>query len=497
MKISNIAELKTRRGIAGSNVNVLGYYSSGDGGGGEFYWDNSSIETDNGGTIIKVTALTTGRWKRIYGEVINVLWFGAKGDDSTDNTTIFQTAINYAILKNHKQLYIPTGIYKITSTLTLNEGLMLIGDGSQGSTEGYCTTIKHYSNGNLFVWDGTGNSSRGTGGGLRNGFLIVKANGFNGGVAISIIATSTSNRAGEMFFDNVLTYGLGTGTWLKGLFVNGTNANDVGTKGVRTIHLLKFRVAGCTETQKYIHLTQAVHFKGDGVQIDKGNGTGNEGITIDGESTNIFFSNSLLPYIYIDSTGTNVNFSSTCAGQIYVNNSSIGGQFSGVIQDRIINYSKNFSFFTNINPTLYAYLATSLSNVTGDGSQPTVVFDTTVIDKNTQYSSGVYTILVAGNYKVDSLLQLIGITTHSSCNGYIEHRNSLGVLINSYENIQWTNGVALPQRLVERNSAIINCNYNDTIRVKPYVVGGGKVVSILAGTTSGNIATSLSINYIP
>jgi Pectate lyase superfamily protein len=497
MKISNIAELKTRRGATGSNVTVLGYYTSGDGGGGEFYWDNSSTTTDDGGTVIQVTGLGTGRWKRLYGEAINILWFGAKGDDSFNNTTIFQTAIDYAILKNHKQLYIPTGTYKITSSLTLSEGLMLIGDQSHGSTEGYCTTIKHYSNGDLFIWDGTGVSARGTGGGLRGGFLIVKADGFNGGVAVKILATSTSNRAGEMFYDSTLIYGLGTGTWAKGLFVDGTSANDIGTKGVRTIHLLKFRVAGCTESQKYIHLTQAVHFKGDGVQIDKGNGTGYEGITIDGESTNVFFSNSLLPYIYIDSTGTDVNFASTYAGQIYVNNSSVTGQFNGTIGDRIISYSKGFSFFTNYNPTLFAYLATTLSNVTGDGSQPTVIFDTTVVDKNTQYSSGVYTILVAGNYKVDSLLQLIGITTHTSCNGYIEHRNSVGTLINVYENIQWTDGTALPQRLVERNSAIINCNYNDTIRVKPYVAGGAKVVSILAGTSVGNIATSISINYIP
>jgi hypothetical protein len=96
MKISNIAELKTRRGTAGFNVNVLGYYTNGDGGGGEFYWDNTSTETDNGGTIIKVTGLVTGRWKRIYSTEINVKWFGTKEDGIINDTFYIQSAIDFA-----------------------------------------------------------------------------------------------------------------------------------------------------------------------------------------------------------------------------------------------------------------------------------------------------------------------------------------------------------------------------------------------------------------
>lgn len=116
MKISNMAELKTRRGTTGFNVNVLGYYSVGDGGGGEFYWDNTSTETDNGGTVIQVAGLTNGRWKRILNtDVLNVKWFGAKGDNIQNDTLFIQKAID----TTNKDIVFSKGNYKITSPLLL------------------------------------------------------------------------------------------------------------------------------------------------------------------------------------------------------------------------------------------------------------------------------------------------------------------------------------------------------------------------------------------
>jgi len=94
-KINNIAELKQRVGVAKSNISILGYYSAGDGGGGEFYWDSTSTETDNGGTIIQVTGVSIGRWKRIINnEYYDVRAFGATTLNS-DNTSIIQVACNY------------------------------------------------------------------------------------------------------------------------------------------------------------------------------------------------------------------------------------------------------------------------------------------------------------------------------------------------------------------------------------------------------------------
>jgi hypothetical protein len=67
------------------SITVLGYYAEGDGGGGTFYWDATSTETDNGGTVIKATSVTTGRWMRVFSGAVNVKWFGALLDGSVED----------------------------------------------------------------------------------------------------------------------------------------------------------------------------------------------------------------------------------------------------------------------------------------------------------------------------------------------------------------------------------------------------------------------------
>ncbi|MBN1926816.1 MAG: SMP-30/gluconolactonase/LRE family protein [Prolixibacteraceae bacterium] len=53
---------------------------------------------------------------------INVKELGVVGDGKTDDTEAIQTAI-----ANHKNLYFPTGWYRVTETIKLNEGTRLIG----------------------------------------------------------------------------------------------------------------------------------------------------------------------------------------------------------------------------------------------------------------------------------------------------------------------------------------------------------------------------------
>lgn len=68
-------------------------------------------------------------------DVVSVKDFGATGDGSTDDTAAIQAAINYCTsLSNRKQtLYFPANnagaYYKITSTLTINGRLNIVGDG--------------------------------------------------------------------------------------------------------------------------------------------------------------------------------------------------------------------------------------------------------------------------------------------------------------------------------------------------------------------------------
>lgn len=92
------------------NLSIKVIYATPDGG----LWqvdesDNSS--SDNTGTVL-VNGST--RVKRIYSGPVNVKWFGAKGDNSTDDAAALN-AINTAGIAD---VYFPPGIYKTSTTVT-------------------------------------------------------------------------------------------------------------------------------------------------------------------------------------------------------------------------------------------------------------------------------------------------------------------------------------------------------------------------------------------
>ena len=128
---------------------LLGYSVRGDGGGGLFCWKPplSGLVDDDGITIIATSAtdggtITAGYWLRIFSGPINVKWFGAKGDITTDDTARIQAAINSSGGGNRStaasnfndpgftRVYFPHGTYLVTSTLTVShERTHLVGDG--------------------------------------------------------------------------------------------------------------------------------------------------------------------------------------------------------------------------------------------------------------------------------------------------------------------------------------------------------------------------------
>jgi|GEM_PF-3027199 len=59
-------------------------------------------------------------------DVLNVRWFGAKGDGSTDDTAALQAALDAGA---GKSVYVPAGEYITTDALTLSSGTILFGDG--------------------------------------------------------------------------------------------------------------------------------------------------------------------------------------------------------------------------------------------------------------------------------------------------------------------------------------------------------------------------------
>jgi hypothetical protein len=111
-------------------VNLVNNHTAGDGG-GVFRWDAASTATDNGGTIIKETAVTTGRWVRQFSGPVNVKWFGAIGDGSDATTAI--DAANAAANTLNCSVYIPTGNYTYTGSGLTGTTLEIIGEGQQNT----------------------------------------------------------------------------------------------------------------------------------------------------------------------------------------------------------------------------------------------------------------------------------------------------------------------------------------------------------------------------
>lgn len=100
----------------GAAINVNGYNSAADGGGGQFQWNSTSTAADNGGTIIAPTGVATGRWFRTFSlSDLNARWFGAYGDGSHDDTTAL-TNLMAASLAAGLGCYFPEGTY-LTGTL--------------------------------------------------------------------------------------------------------------------------------------------------------------------------------------------------------------------------------------------------------------------------------------------------------------------------------------------------------------------------------------------
>ena len=117
--VDNIADLASLSPLDYEFVYIKGYYSPGDGGEGYFYSSNSGIigtYSSNGGTIVVPTGGNgSSAWLRIYNSSLNVKWFGAIGDGSTNDTTAIQNAINVG-----PSVYVPPGTYSIGKITVTN-----------------------------------------------------------------------------------------------------------------------------------------------------------------------------------------------------------------------------------------------------------------------------------------------------------------------------------------------------------------------------------------
>jgi len=139
LALDTIASLRARtvQGLPnGTQALVGGYTRLGDGGGGIFVLSSDNKSEPDGGTVFAAED-RHGRWLRLSGGVMNVRFFGAKGDGVKDDTIAIQTAINSAGAgKLRGRVIIPAGAYVVSSSLKLGPGaaaiptpLVIQGDG--------------------------------------------------------------------------------------------------------------------------------------------------------------------------------------------------------------------------------------------------------------------------------------------------------------------------------------------------------------------------------
>ena len=114
--VSTVSELRLVPGrYNGDVIQLVGYTSSGVGG-GSLYWDASSTSADNGGTVFAVTGVTSGRWNR-QGRV-SFKDFGVDHTGLTETAARCRAALEWA-RDNSAELWAdPSDRFLIASQVT-------------------------------------------------------------------------------------------------------------------------------------------------------------------------------------------------------------------------------------------------------------------------------------------------------------------------------------------------------------------------------------------
>jgi len=142
ISIANIAALSGESFTPFPTIDVRGYHTDNDGGGGRFNQEGTSC-TPDGGTIFKDSSGNCFI-RQLDGRMISNKWFGTYGDNSHDDTTALQNWLNYLTSNANSSKYAgywDTGSYKILSTLTANGNSGLPNLFTSGAVGLYCSGV--------------------------------------------------------------------------------------------------------------------------------------------------------------------------------------------------------------------------------------------------------------------------------------------------------------------------------------------------------------------
>ena len=119
---NTVADMKADTKLQeGDLVETMGYYEVNDGGAAQYIIKNSSskyYETLNNNLLAEL----------IYNHILNVKCFGARGDNSTNDTSIIQNRINIALSRD--TIFFPYGTYRINNLFIDDKSLKFLGQGN-------------------------------------------------------------------------------------------------------------------------------------------------------------------------------------------------------------------------------------------------------------------------------------------------------------------------------------------------------------------------------
>lgn len=162
--VTSVPDLRTRVFSAKMRtrpVQTLGYYGALSGGGAIYDPDPSDTTTpDNGGTVIVCTGSGNLRYKLRLTANVDVKWFGAKGDGTTNDTAAFQAALNAVLVartynaRGQNQIWVPKGRYRIETGLTAAAsiiGLQFAGAGQEASVIEFANDTDPFLNATTYI----------------------------------------------------------------------------------------------------------------------------------------------------------------------------------------------------------------------------------------------------------------------------------------------------------------------------------------------------------
>lgn len=153
LKVDTIADLRNLVPTTdeGYPVHVQGYYAIGDGGGGPIrYWSNASVATDNGGSIIRPTAIgagSPGRWLFTCDGPVNIKWYGARDNGSVGVTTYDSISHIQAAYDAHETISVPKGFFYISAPILAIENHGVLGESRTVGRSGYNPGVVYAPNG--------------------------------------------------------------------------------------------------------------------------------------------------------------------------------------------------------------------------------------------------------------------------------------------------------------------------------------------------------------